>query len=261
MEKFTVLLLFQLIITTVYCQQVDVVGDVKISKRDTITTGENVAVFKADGTLAERNLNQAIMAYFTSFSGGIQTLLDLGESPLNLYNAGTPANSLYGKSFAGGLIFYLDTLDIHPFEGMVAASSDQSVGTLWGCHGTPIIGADGIALGTGNQNTIDIINGCIFPNIAALICADLVLNGYNDWFLPSLGELRLMWKILHRYGCSNIPPDSTFCPTSSGSFTSSFYWSSTEENDNMAWVVNFFNGTDLNDPKLTLSSVRAIRVF
>ena len=196
-------------------------------------------------------------------STGIQGLLDAGYCPLEIINAGAEKDSLYGKTYAGGLIFYLDDMDSIPgVKGYVSAEIDQSAGTGtdWGCFGASISGADGTAIGTGNQNTIDIEAGCTTNGIAADICANLSLNGYDDWFLPSRDELNEMWEKLADSDGDNMnsgPND----PGNLGGFAASFYWSSSEFVDINAWGQDFIDGDQLNFSKFVSLRVRAIRAF
>jgi len=95
----------------------------------------------------------------------------------------------------------------------------------WGCFDIYIIGADESALGTGAQNTIDIITSCTQIGIAAKRCNDLVLNGYSDWYLPSKDELDKLY--INR----NII----------GGFTNNVYLSSTEFDTLKAWGQNFLS--------------------
>src|SRR5688572_10190336 len=98
---------------------------------------------------------------------------------------GIPFGFAVGDSYGGGKVAYI-LMPGDPgyvagqIHGLIAATSNQSTSTQWGCVGTIIPGADGTALGTGNQNTIDIVNGCSEAGIAARICNDLVLGVYSD---------------------------------------------------------------------------------
>jgi hypothetical protein len=151
-----------------------------------------------------------------------------------------------GKSYGGGIIFYVDGTGQH---GLISAQYDQAVSSAdWGCEGT-YCGATGTGVGTGSFNTNQIVKYCNNPNSAAMKCYNLVLNGYSDWFLPSKDELNLMHSNLY---LNDI-----------GDFDLSTYWSSSEYNKQFAWK-QFFN-MNLNqsyyDKELVPYNVRAARAF
>jgi len=148
---------------------------------------------------------------------------------------------------AGGYIFYDKGGYSDGWRYLEAAPSDQSTGALWGCYGELISGADGIAVGTGKQNTIDIEAVCGTPGIPADICANLSWGGYSDWFLPSKDELNLMYTNLKVAGV--------------GGFNDYVYWSSSEFNADLAWLQYFTNGNQYNYPKNLTNRVRAVRTF
>jgi hypothetical protein len=154
-----------------------------------------------------------------------------------------------GDTYAGGIVFYVDASGCH---GLVAAVSDQTTGE-WGCSGTKITGADGTAIGTGNQNTIDIETGCATVGTAADICANLTSGGYSDWFLPSNDELNLMYQ--------NIGQGNDLGLGNVGGFANNDYWSSTEYSVSDGWIYNFEYGYLNNIYKYDPYSVRAVRAF
>ena len=155
-----------------------------------------------------------------------------------------------GDTHQGGIIFYLDGNG----GGLIAAPTDQSTSAEWGCYNTTISGADGTAIGTGAQNTIDIEAGCTTANTAAEICANLTLGGYSDWFLPSKDELNLMRQNIGH-------GDALGLGNNIGGFDSYYYWSSSEFSNYNAWRQRFSDGFQGNDGKFATYSVRAVRAF
>ena len=73
-------------------------------------------------------------------------------------------------------------------HGLIIALTDQSTSASWGCMGTLINGTSR-DIGTGANNTSIIISACPTSGIAAKLCTDLVIDGYDDWYLPSVEEL------------------------------------------------------------------------
>ena len=156
-----------------------------------------------------------------------------------------------GDTYQGGIVFYiLQAGDIGyvagQVNGLIAAPTDQSTIADWGCYGSAILGADGTAIGTGNQNTINIEAGCTTSFIAADICANYTDGTYSDWFLPSQAELNEMY--LNK--------------SAIGGFSYATYWSSTEFSIlSKAWYQSFTDGGGANGSKNSNKSVRAVRAF
>jgi len=164
------------------------------------------------------------------------------------FNSGYPM----GSTHEGGLVFYNDG-NAH---GLVCAPSDQVIKTAkWGCEGSTI-GGTSAAVNTGSANTNAIVAGCSAAGKAARVCYDLVVNSYSDWYLPSTGELNLMYVNLHTQGMGGFPGFSTdYNPD---------YWSSTEKDKDYAWGFDFLSGSPASDYKessLFFFNVRAVRSF
>jgi hypothetical protein len=153
----------------------------------------------------------------------------------------------------GGIVFYVNLDNPLGSQYLEAAPVGAAVQRTWATgpnQSSPVTGADGTAIGTGEQNTADIVaqSGNEAATSAAVYCSDLVSGGQSDWFLPSKDELNLMY--------TNLQSAST--PL--GSFESGPYWSSSE-GDSVAWYQEFYDGTQDNATKYGSFFVRPVRAF
>jgi uncharacterized repeat protein (TIGR02543 family) len=156
---------------------------------------------------------------------------------------------------AGGYVFYdnlsytTDSTGVS-YRYMECAKTDQSAGIRWDNGSSTSISSLGLSggIGYGRGNTTAIIAVMSTGNYAAQACASLSVNGHNDWYLPSIGELDAMYNNLYVTGL--------------GGFSSFSYWSSSKYYlDGVVECKNFANGNDgRTSPSSTLYT-RAVRTF
>jgi len=154
---------------------------------------------------------------------------------------------------AGGFIFYENPDYLRDgWRYLEAAPFDQSAGAPWGCFRRAISGARGTAVGTGRQNTADILASCTDGSTAAALCANLSVNGVRGWFLPSRDELALMYRSLRSAGLGRF--------VDGGAPDNFSYWASTQATADMAHHIDFADaGRQHYDDKDFPRRVRAIR--
>ena len=173
----------------------------------------------------------------------------------------TPFSPTIGDFYGGGIVFYLDGNG----GGLIAAPFDQGTTShAWGCtncsnlggsNSFDIAGADGTAIGTGYQNTIDIEAGCTTLGIAADLCANYTDGTYSDWFLPSKDELNEMYV-------NKTAISFTAIANGGGGFVNQYYQSSTEVNANSVWSQSLGSGWQASySSKSSINRVRAVRAF
>ena len=81
---------------------------------------------------------------------------------------------------------------------------------------------------------------------AKRMCAEYFGGGYDDWYLPNKEELNWIYENLRR--TKKITGDT-------------WYWSSSSDSTDYAWIQGFNNGNQYNDYKSSTNSVRAVRAF
>ena len=155
----------------------------------------------------------------------------------------------------GGIVFWVDPTD--STKGLVVDLNDFSATAHWGCSLTLISGADGFAVGTGAQNTLDILAGCSEVGTAADLCAKSTSGGYSDWFLPSKDELNEISR-------NKSVIDAAAISNGGGGFIVGirhFYWTSTEYDDSSAWGNHVNPNVQGASGKHANQSTRAVRAF
>jgi len=177
----------------------------------------------------------------------------IGTGYGNTQSFTTLSNTLsIGDNYEGGVIAYIFQSGDPGYvsgqtHGIIAATNDQSTGIQW-YNGSYVITdatSEGI-LGGGLSNTNKIVSVQGSGSYAAKLCYDLTLNGYSDWVLPNMGELRVLYT-----NKSLI-----------GGFSSASYWSSYEGTSIYAGLKSFNNGDEQTGNKsANWIYVRAIRYF
>ena len=164
-----------------------------------------------------------------------------------------------GDSYGGGIVAYIlqsgdPGYNAGVQHGLIAAAADQSTGISWiigGSTQTTLNGNTSTNYGTGQANTNAMKAQTGFTGGAAKVCDDYTnietgTGVYNDWFLPSKGELDKLYTNKVAIG---------------GFSEYSFYCSSSEVNADWAWFQNWYGGAHGFGPKSNAAHVRAVRAF
>lgn len=182
----------------------------------------------------------------------VQQELDSGKTPMQLFTEGKSLSEIYCNTYAGGIIFYLDTLT---GQGLVCTTTDIGTNVSWDPTGTFLpantfvyLGCTDTSLWSGQQNTSNV--AAIKPTSACGLAENLTHSGYSDWFLPSKAEARLMFNVLGVNGCNLL--------TQSGPI----YWTSSEIDQSQAWRIINYSGYGLDEYNKDYAGViRPVRIF
>lgn len=158
-----------------------------------------------------------------------------------------------GSPYQGGVIAALDG----GMNNLIAAVTDISTAVEWGDAGLIV---NAISMSDGDANTSSIVN--VLGNnggtpYAAMLCADYAIDSdgnspcqtgtcYNDWFLPAVDQLILLYQNSTAIGGFN---------------TTGSYWTSTEFNSGASRAIFFLTGLNFIAQKFFPYQVRCVRVI
>jgi len=256
-----------MVVATVNPQTLTVAIDENPTNGDVIgtiqTTGSNLTfsiafqnpagAFNIDATTGELTVADETLFDFETMPNMLATV-SVGNSVNTVsVNAMISINDLneLGEYKHGGLIFWIDATDNS--QGLVFAFNNQLSDLEWGCSGT-LVGATGTAIGSGAANTAMLISSGCSVGGAAETVSNLNVNGFDDWFLPSVDEMNeigvnyatILWPAIQANG---------------GSALLSTNWTSTEGNNNQAYIYYLTAITSDTYPKSGDRHVIPVRAF
>ncbi|MDA7762944.1 DUF1566 domain-containing protein, partial [Crocinitomicaceae bacterium] len=198
-------------------------------------------------------------------STGDTLYLSNGQTFVSGGNSGGTGNFTHfiGEEFGGGIIFHL-WKDAQGLEhGLIVSLEDQSISQAWS-DVTTGVGSTAQSSWDGLSNSNAIVGQLGHTNSAAQLCLDFQGGGYNDWYLPAIDEIAILWN--NRY---QINRSLSLINNASQIPVNSWYWSSSEETDDPdeAMLIGWQGSNDWNtqgvswDLKNYPYRVRAIRSF
>jgi hypothetical protein len=190
-----------------------------------------------------------------------------------------------GQAYGGG--YYAGKINVSGTQYYLIVApkaSGENSSRIWGVYGVTT-GITSVIDGPTNSASLAAL-GASYE--AATFCEDLTIGGYSDWYLPAKNELEVLYFFLKPtttgnvytsgsnanavspepistvYGVSGLPVQTSagigFITGETNAFASVYYWSSTENNANFAWVQAFNDGTQGGNGNKSIGFyVRAVR--
>jgi hypothetical protein len=210
---------------------------------------------------------------------------------INSGSPGTPVTpSVPGTPFEGGYYAGKIQYDGKTYALIVSPKAQgEPAGTIRfkaSNTNTPNTGS----LNDGWSNTLALVEAGADIHSAAAYCRSLIIDGYNDWYLPSVNELEICYRNLkpttasntvgaagypngaNGFNPSSIPVGAAYTTTNPAitsstifvtggaqAFIQNYYWTSTQKDAGETWIQNLNSGNQIGTGKTTTRYLRAIR--
>ncbi|TCK69303.1 hypothetical protein DFQ05_0824 [Winogradskyella wandonensis] len=201
----------------------------------------------ADASLFDYEINQGVDAVISADDAD-----DSSDFEIQIDNVNEIGDVAYG-----GVIFWIDPTSNNS-EGLVVAMTNTTTADFaWGCSGIST-GATGTAIGTGATNFTAVTSaGCAATGSLFDEANNTILNGFDDWFIPSVDE----WVEID----ATLPIIFPVIQANNGDSFFGLSWSSTELSSTTAvlYSVGGINasGSTLTRQKTMSYNLRVIRAW
>ncbi len=206
------------------------IGDAIISKGVCWSTSQNPTIYnnKSNDGSGSDNFSSNLSSLNGLTTYYIRSFLTTNRGTIYGNEISFNTKGMIGDAVLGGKIAYVlqngdPGYDPNNLHGLIITNYDLGR-AKWGCYGSEI--STNFTFGSGMSNTISIVNSCNESGIAAKICADLVTDGFDDWYLPSINEWIKIFPNSSAIGISLNNLDYRNDPP--GSLGNNGYWSSTQ---------------------------------
>jgi hypothetical protein len=169
-------------------------------------------------------------------------------------------DAIRGLSQPGGIVFYDKGSYSDGWRYLAAAPVETEFTAQWGAYDGEYVTGTSSAVGSGKRNTeiiVAYLQSIGETGTAAQLCDSLVIDGYDDWFLPSSGELELIYTNLYKKGIGEFVDNYNY----NSRHNPYNYWSSGDYDSSISITFNFLEGTYRHYYRDEELAVRAVRAF
>lgn len=185
---------------------------IAISKADTITvTMDTITALTFTGSAALTNPSVTISGLSSADTATVQynyegSTLSYSATSSGLFCASGGSCAIGDLAPGGGRVFYVSATKINAVTGIsdggiylatapndwATLNGDSSYYHQFGCNGTLISGTYTDAIGTGALNTKQLAALSCGVTNGGLTVSNASINGFTDWFIPTIEELKVM---------------------------------------------------------------------
>jgi hypothetical protein len=165
-----------------------------------------------------------------------------------------------GEEFGGGIVFHVYRDAAGNEHGLIVSKYEpQGSSSFWSNVVNYAIGVSARSTWNGMANSIAIVSQGGHTYSAAKVCLDLVEGGYNDWYLPAISELDILYN--NRFNINKVLSQISGSTELMPFYTA--YFSSTEYDYQMSMILTPYGDINYSPKNVAQDGgiIRPIRSF